>query len=1153
MKITVDGNTAASRIAYAFSEIASIYPITPSSTMAENADEWATKGVKNLFGEKVKVTQLQSEAGVAGAVHGSLSAGALTTTFTASQGLLLMIPNMYKIAGELLPCVFHVSARALSTHALSIFGDHADVMACRSTGFAMLASNTVQEAQDMAVVAHIATLKSSVPFLHFFDGFRTSHEIQKIDGIDDKDLLKILPIKEIQEFKARALSSVTPHQQGTAQNPDIYFQNREACNPYYKNAVKAVKSALNDLESITNRHYEIYEYFGAEDATDVIVIIGSAFETVKEVVKQLNLSSNRKLGVLSVRLYRPFSTFDFTNSIPKTVKRIAVLDRTKESGADGEPLFKDVTTALFTANRKDIIVIGGRYGLGGKEFTPSMAKAVFDNLQGEIKNNFTIGIIDDVSNTSLNFDKNYQIDDKNYSCKFYGLGSDGTVGANKNSIKIIGENTNLNAQGYFEYDSKKSGSVTISHLRFGPEHTNAPYLITNANFVACHNISFVGKYDMEKDLKQNGIFLLNCPYSKDKMIEILPNSFFANLKEKNARLYIIDANKVAENAGLGKRINVVMQTCFFKLTNIIEYDKVEQLLIDAASKTYAKKGASVVEANIKAIKTSIQNLFEIDLKDIVLNKKIEENSNYDDYDKNFIKVIEHKKGDDLPVSKFDARGFVRTNTSKYEKRGISITSPCWISQNCIQCNMCSAVCPHAAIRPVLVGDEELKNAPKSFTTIKAQSVPNYNFRMQIDVKDCTGCGNCAKVCPAKQKALEMVPSIDLDKKEKENYEFSKNIVNPQTNFKINSIKGSQFRKPLFEFSGACAGCGETPYIKLLSQLFGHRMIIANATGCSSIYSGSAPTSPFATNSDGRGPAWASSLFEDNAEFGLGIKFAEERRRQTLKNKVEKYLSENSSSKLSQLFKEWLDNFDDGEKTYELSKQILPLIKNTEFESFSTALVNECVWIIGGDGWAYDIGFGGLDQVIASGENVNILVLDTEVYSNTGGQMSKSTPLSATAKFASSGKKTPKKDLGMIAMSYKNVYVAQIGLGANMNQTINALFEAESYNGPSIIIAYAPCINHGINMSASQEEIKKAVDCGYWHLYRYDPRLALENKNPFRLDSPKPTKDYKEFLKSETRYAALQKISPALAEKMYEESKKYAEERYNKYLRLSQGN
>jgi len=1151
MKITVDGNTATAQIAYAFSEVASIYPITPSSPMAENADEWQAKGVKNLFGSTVKVNQLQSEAGVAGAVHGSLSAGALTTTFTASQGLLLMIPNMYKIAGELLPCVFHVSARALSTHALSIFGDHADVMACRQTGFAMLASSSVQECLDMAIVAHIATLKSSVPFMHFFDGFRTSHEIQKIDGVANEDLLKILPKREIALFKSRALSSTHPHQQGTAQNPDIYFQNREASNKYYLNTVDAVKEALKDVESITHRHYDLFDYYGAEDAEEILVIMGSGYQTAVETIKFLNKNMNKKYGVINVRLYRPFCSKSFADKLPKSVKKITVLDRTKECGSGGEPLYKDIVTALAEQKIANVEVVGGRYGLGGKEFTPNMVKAVFDNMSGKMQNDFSVGINDDVTNLSLPIDENFNFEDSNYSCKFFGLGSDGTVSANKNSIKIIGSYTDLNAQGYFEYDSKKSGSATISHLRFGKEHTNAPYLITKANFVACHNINFVGKYDMENDLKENGVFLLNSPFEEQELKNILPKKFFETIKAKNAKLFIVDGNKVAENAGLGKRINVVMQACFFKLTNIIEYEKVEQLLIDAATKTYAKKGQAIVDANVKAIKDATKHLTQVDLNNIpTTDNKVEEDIS-DDYAKNFIRVIERKKGDSLPVSKFDPRGVVPTDTAKFEKRGIAIDSPCWIKENCIQCNMCATVCPHSAIRPVLVSDDELKNAPKSFETAKALGVPNYNFRMQIDVADCTGCENCVKVCPAKQKALAMQNAISLAKKEKENYEFSKNIENPQTIFKPNTIKGSQFKKPYFEFSGACAGCGETPYIKIVSQLFGNRLVIANATGCSSIYSGSSPTTPFAKNKDGRGPAWASSLFEDNAEFGFGIKLAKNVAREKLKNDVTEFLKTSTNTNMNAMLTELLENFDDGEKTYELSKKLAPLFKGTSLEGQESSITKESVWIIGGDGWAYDIGFSGLDQVIASGENVNILVLDTEVYSNTGGQMSKSTPLGATAKFASAGKRTPKKDLGMIAMSYKNCYVAQIGLGADMNQAIKAISEAESFDGPSLIIAYAPCINHGINMNGAQEEIKKAVECGYWHLYRYDPRLIAQGKNPFVLDSRAPTKDYEEFLKGEARYSALQKIAPQLAEGLYLESKKFAEDRYKKYLELSE--
>lgn len=1144
-KITIDGNTAASKIAYAFSEMAAIYPITPSSNMAENIDEMASKGVKNLFGRQVSVTQMQSEAGAAGAVHGGLVAGQLTSTFTCSQGLLLMIPNMYKIAGELLPCVFHVSARALSTHALSIFGDHTDVMACRATGFGMLCSTSVQEAMDMAAVAHIASLKSSVPFIHFFDGFRTSHEIQKIEDIDYEDLKKILPMDAVRAFKERSLASTNPHQQGTAQNPDIYFQNREACNKYYNNAVDAVESAMKDVESITGRKYNLFDYYGPKNPDTVIVMMGSGSQTVIETLKHLNTNT----GLVICRLYRPFSGKHLSDAIPASVKKVVVLDRTKESGADGEPLYKDVCTVLFT-NGRNVEVFGGRYGVGGKEFTPAMVKAVVENAKDGGKKSFTVGITDDVTNTSLVVDKNFHLDDGNYHCKFYGLGSDGTVSANKNSIKIIGENTDLNCQGYFEYDSKKSGSLTISHLRFGKNPTNAPYLISNADFIACHNISFVNKYDMAGDLKQNGTFLLNAPFDKDTLLKILPDNFINTLKAKNAKLYVINANEVSKNAGLGQRINVVMQSCFFKLTNIIDYNVVENLLIEAAKKTYKRKGEEIVNANVKAIKDSVAHMYELKLDELKSTGIKEENAITDKYYTDFIQKIEHKKGDDLPVSSFDPAGYIPTDTAKYEKRGIAVEAPCWIKENCIQCNMCSMVCPHAAIRPVLVKKEDMANAPKSFETKDALGVPGYEFRMQVDVADCTGCKNCVAVCPAKQKALEMKLAVDEDNKEKENYEFAKTITNPDTIFKPNTLKGSQFKKPYFEFSGACAGCGETPYIKLATQLFGNRMVVANATGCSSIYSGSAPTCPYSKNEDGRGPAWASSLFEDNAEFGLGIEIAKRNKRASLKEKVLEYVSSNKGE-LTDLLNEWLNNFDDGNKTYELSLKIIPMLdKSSELYTLRDAFVKECTWIIGGDGWAYDIGYGGLDHVLASGENVNILVLDTEVYSNTGGQTSKSTPTAAVAKFASSGKRTNKKDLGMMAMSYKNVYVAQVGMGADMNQVVKAMSEAEAYNGPSLIIAYAPCINHGINMSGAQMEIKKAVQAGYWHLYRYNPELTLQGKNPFVLDSKEPTIDYKEFLEGESRYTALKKLSEDLANKLFEESKEHAKARYESYLELA---
>lgn len=1147
-KICLDGNTATAHIAYAFSEVAAIYPITPSSTMAELADEWNASGKLNMFGRPVNVVEMQSEAGAAGAVHGSLVGGALTTTFTASQGLLLMIPNMYKIAGELLPTVFHVSARALSTHALSIFGDQADVMACRNTGFAMLASSSVQECNDLATVAHIATLTSSVPFLHFFDGFRTSHEINKIEQFDYEELKKVAPISKIQEFKARALNSTTPHAQGTAQNPDIYFQNREASNPYYLNTIDAVEQAMNLVSLISKRKYKLFDYYGAKDAEIVLVMMGSGMVTAKNTIEALN-KKGYKAGVIAVRLYRPFSAKHLLKALPLTAKTIVVLDRTKEAGSEGEPLYKDVCTSLLGSDR-DVRVIGGRYGLGGKDFTPAMVKAILDNAKkAHPKNNFTVGIDDDVTNLSLTI-KPYELVDNGYACKFYGLGSDGTVSANKNSIKIIGDNTDLNAQGYFEYDSKKSGSLTTSHLRFGKVKTFSPYLVTKANFVACHNFSFINKYNMLDSLVDGGVFLLNSPYDKKGTVKLLPKEFINKLLSKHIDFYIVDGSKVAEQAGLGKRINVVMQACFFKLAGIINYKKAEELLIKASEKTYAKKGEAIVKANRDAILNATKELIHVDLSNLT-ETAIKEKTLKKDYFNTYIKPIEDRVGDTLPVSKFDPRGVIPTDTAKYEKRGISAESPKWLEDKCIQCGMCSMACPHACIRPVLI--KESTDRPDGFKTKPAIGVKGYDYRMQVNVKDCTGCKNCVHVCPV--HALEMQNSVTREHEERKNYEYSLNIENPQTVFPTSSLKGSQFLKPYFEFSGACAGCGETPYVKLVSQLFGKRMVVANATGCSSIYSGSAPTCPYAKNAEGRGPAWASSLFEDNAEFGMGIALAKNNARELLKSTVEKNLPTTKDKEMKSLLKEWLDNFNNGDKTYELSIKINKLLdksKNTykDILPLKSAFVKESLWIIGGDGWAYDIGYGGLDHVLASGMNVNVLVLDTEVYSNTGGQSSKSTPVGAVAKFAMSGKKTRKKDLGLMAMSYKNVYVAQVGMGANMNQLTKALTEAESYDGPSLVIAYAPCINHGLSMDNTQGEIRLAVESGYWHLYRYDPRLVALGKNPFTLDSPAPTKDYFDFIKNENRYKSLLKSNPSEAQVLFDLSKQYAKERYETYLDLA---
>ena len=1141
-KVSIDGNTAAAHIAYNFSEVASIYPITPSSTMAELCDEWQAQGKLNLFNQKLKVIEMQSEAGAAGTLHGSLVGGALSTTFTASQGLLLMIPNMYKIAGELLPTVFHVSARALSTHALSIFGDQADVMACRNTGFAMIASGSVQECNDLATVAHIATLNSSIPFMHFFDGFRTSHEINNIQQFEKEDLLKVLPIKAIEHFRNRALNSTSPHQQGTAQNPDIYFQNREACNKYYNNAIKAVEDAMQMVYKISGRRYHLFDYYGDKDADKVIIIMGSGYVTAKVTAEYLNKHLGYKCGVIAVRLYRPFSAKHLLKVLPKSVKSIAVLDRTKEPGSEGEPLYKDICTAI---TNKDIKIVGGRYGLGGKEFTPAMVKAVFDNLNKSLpKNNFTVGINDDVTNLSLNV-KPFCITSNAYACKFFGLGSDGTVSANKNSIKIIGDNTNYNCQGYFEYDSKKSGSLTTSHLRFGKVKEFMPYLVNRADFIACHNINFVGKYNVVSGLKENGIFLLNC---NKKDLKILPQQFINDLIKSKANLYIIDANQVAQESGLGQRINVVMQACFFKLIKIINYSKAEQLLIEAAKKTYGRKGDAIVEANIKAIQNATKYLKKIKLSSLSYHNTTKE-KDFSDYYKNFILPIENKNGDNLPVSSFSPDGYVPTNTSQFEKRGISINSPEWIPEKCIQCGMCSMACPHASIRPVLIKKDAKR--PKSFVTRSAIGVKDYDYRIQINVRDCTGCSNCAKICPV--KALNMTSSKELEKKEEKNYEYSKDIENPQTIFPKSSLKGSQFLKPYFEFSGACAGCGETPYIKLVSQLFGNRMVIANATGCSSIYSGSSPTCPFSQNKLGNGTAWASSLFEDNAEFGLGIELAKMANRDRLKYNVIDLIKTLRPSKIKTLLQEWLVNFDNGDKTYELSIQINKIINQnpSKYQTlipYKNYFTKESIWIIGGDGWAYDIGYGGLDHVLASGENVNILVLDTEVYSNTGGQTSKATPMGAVAKFTTLGKKNNKKNLALMAMAYKNVYVAQIGLGADMNQAAKAFVEAESYNGPSIIIAYAPCINHGIAMDDTQNEIKRAVECGYWHLFRYDPRNI--GNYPFKLDSQEPQKDYIEFLKGENRFRSLQKTNKDIANELMEKAQIEAKEKFKHYQELA---
>ena len=1157
-KMTIDGNTAASHIAYAFSEVAAIYPITPSSPMAEYADEWATQGRVNMFGQPLRIAEMQSEAGAAGAVHGSLVAGALTTTYTASQGLLLMIPNMYKIAGELLPCVFHVSARCVASHALNIFGDHSDVMACRQTGFAMLASNSVQEAMDLALVAHLSTLKARVPFLHFFDGFRTSHEISKIDGIDYEDILPLVDMDDIKAFKARALNPEHPVQMGTAQNGDIFFQNREACNKYYDAVPGIVKTMMQKVADLTGRKYELYQYYGAPDAENIIIMMGSGCEAVEETVDYY-AAKGEKVGLIKVRLYRPFSVKDFVTAIPASVKKIAVMDRTKEAGSVGEPLYLDVCAALQEEGRTDITVVGGRYGLGSKEFNPSMVGAIYKNLAAKTpKNHFTVGINDDVTGHSLPIDEFINASPAGTSrCKFYGLGSDGTVGANKNSIKIIGDHTDMYAQGYFAYDSKKSGGLTISHLRFGKTPIKSAYLIDQADFVACHNQSYVTRYDMTGDIKEGGTFLLNTNWTPEQLETELPAKMKNDIAKKHIKFYTLDGLKVINEIGARKGVNTVMQAAFFKLADIIPYEDAEKYMKSMIVKAYSKKGDAVVQMNYACVDKAVENLHEVKYPAswATTTEGAPMVTGPDDaYYQNFIKPITAQAGDSLPVSSFSADGHVPTGTTKFEKRGIAAMVPSWDVTKCIQCNQCSMVCPHACIRPVLATEEELQGAPATFTTKPALGLSGYSFRIQLSPLDCTGCGSCANVCVAKDKALKMVPFGDLEITENENYEFAQKHIsqkNVTDKFKPNTIKGSQFMQPLFEFSGACAGCGETPYVKLVTQLFGDRMIVANATGCSSIYGGSAPTCPYTKNAQGHGPAWANSLFEDNAEFGYGMNLAYKARRAKLEadmNAAKSVVSADTAA----AFDEWIANKNDAAASKVAAEKVKAAVAGENAEQLDyiknnlDCLVKPSIWIFGGDGWAYDIGYGGLDHVLASGEDVNVLVVDTEVYSNTGGQASKATPTGSVAKCAAGGKRVKKKDLGMMAMSYGYVYVAQVAMGADKNQLLKALTEAEAYHGPSLIICYATCINHGIDMSKGQLETKKAVDAGYWQLYRYNPMLEEEGKNPFTLDSKEPTGSYQDFLANETRYTSLKKSKPDIADKLFAQAEKDAKERLESY-------
>ncbi len=1169
--ITCDGNFAAAHVAYLFSEHAAIFPITPSSTMAELVDEWSAFGKKNIFGETFKVTEMQSEGGAVGAVHGSLQAGALTTTFTASQGLLLMIPNMYKIAGELLPTVFHVSARALAAQALSIFGDHQDVMACRQTGFAMLASASVQEAMDLAAVSHLSTIKSSVPFIHFFDGFRTSHEIQKIEVLDGEDLKGMISEKSLAAFRKRALNPNSPVTRGTAQNPDVYFQAREACNTYYDAVDDIVARYMGEISELTGRHYLPFDYYGDPEATDVIVAMGSVTETIKDVVDSLN-EKGEKTGVVIVRLYRPFSAKYFLRVMPKSVKRIAVLDRCKEPGSVGEPLFVDVKSTLANEGGKLPLIIGGRYGLSSKDTTPAQIIAVYKNLKmKQPKTDFTIGIMDDVTFKSLPVGEEISLAKKGtYECKFYGLGSDGTVGANKNTIKIIGDHTNKYCQGYFDYDSKKSGGYTCSHLRFGDSPITSPYLVSTPDFVACHVPSYLQKYDVLKGIKKGGILLLNSLWSLEETAKRIPDHVKQIIAEKQLTVYVINATKIAEEIGLGNRTNTILQSAFFKIANIIPYEEAVAFMKKAIDKSYGKKGEKIVNMNYAAVDRGAEyELLPIpaEWNELVPMKfhPASFNRMAPEWVRNVADVVNAQGGYDIPVSAFTGEfvdGTIPAGTAAFEKRGIATHVPEWNPEKCIQCNQCAYVCPHAAIRPFLATEEELAKAPAGVKSAQGNAAfKAYRFTMQVSPLDCTGCGNCADVCPAKEKALVMLPA-DTQMAQQECFDYLHSHVGYKDDVapKAQNLKNSQFAQPLFEFSGACAGCGETPYLKTITQLFGDRMMVANATGCSSIYSASFPSSPYCKDKNGRGPAWDNSLFEDNAEFGLGMRLGSERMRETVARLMREGLECSCcTSEMKALFEQWLANRGDAAVTREVCDKLIPMCEECNCEvckglvEYKDYIPARSQWIFGGDGWAYDIGYGGLDHVLASGENVNVLVLDTEVYSNTGGQSSKSTPAGAVAKFATSGKRVRKKDLGMMAMSYGYVYVAQVAMGANPAQYFNVLKEAEAYNGPSLIIAYAPCINHGLRngMGKSQNEEKLAVECGYWHLYRFNPALAEEGKNPFTLDSKEPDwSKFQDFIKGEVRYSSLLKSFPEVAGELFAKTEEFAKVRYASYEKLS---
>lgn len=1167
---TMDGNSAVAHVSYAFTDVAAIYPITPSSVMADLTDKFSAQGAKNLFGRQVQVTEMQSEGGASGAVHGSLAAGALTTTYTASQGLLLMIPNMYKMAGELLPGVIHVSARALTSHALSIFGDHSDIYACRQTGYAMLCSNNPQECMDLAAVAHLAAIEGRVPFLHFFDGFRTSHEIQKIEEWDYADLADMLNWDAVEAFRRRALNPEHPVTRGTAQNDDIFFQAREACNKYYDAVPEVVVKYMDKVNAKIGTDYKPFNYYGAEDAEHVIVAMGSVCDCTEEVVDYLN-AAGEKVGLLKVHLYRPFVADYMLRELPKTVKTISVLDRTKEPGSIGEPLYLDVLAAINGSDFAGVKVYTGRYGLGSKDTTPGDIIAVYRNAESETpKRRFTIGIVDDVTNLSLPIVENHDTTPKGtHSCKFWGLGADGTVGANKNSIKIIGDNTDMYAQGYFAYDSKKSGGLTVSHLRFGKTPIKSTYYISKADFVACHNPSYVDKYDIVDDLKEGGSFLLNCPWDTEELSERLPGKMKKILAERHINFYTIDGIKIGKEIGLGGRINTVLQSAFFKIADIIPADKAKELMKAAAKKSYMKKGQAIVDMNYAAIDRGMEDLKKVEIPadwanavDNSVADKAEGNGALVEYVNEILKPVNAYKGNKLPVSTFmdHVDGTAPNGSAAYEKRGIAVDVPEWNPENCIQCNRCAIVCPHAVIRPVAMTADELAKAPEGTKSLPMMGLKDLNFVMTVSTLDCTGCGACAQVCPGKKgaKALTM-QSIDSQRPKQAVFDYALTLEDkPEVHekFKFTTVKGSQFKQPLLEFSGACAGCGETPYAKLVTQLFGDRMFIANATGCSSIWGASAPATPYTKNKKGYGPAWQNSLFEDNAEFGLGMALGQKAIRNRLIEYVEGIQKDTDSADLKTACQNYLDTVTDSTSSRPATDALIAeLEKNTEDAKVGELvkktlvdkdeLAKKSMWIFGGDGWAYDIGFGGLDHVIASGENVNILVFDTEVYSNTGGQASKATPVGSVAQFAAAGKAVKKKDLAAIAMSYGYVYVAQCAMGADNNQVLKAMVEAESYNGPSLVICYAPCINHGIKggMGIAQLEEKKAVEAGYWNIFRYDPRLADEGKNPFMLDGKAPSASYRDFIMGEVRYNSLTRSFPERAEKLFEKAEKVAADKY----------